>query len=148
MLVSDQGIGNAHPFYVPAEDFCPLGVNLITEQKTFAQHPSGNLGSLAAGGGTQVAHPFSGLGVKQSHRRHCTCLLQIVYAGFVINVQTGAGIRVIIEPILFPGNRISHKGQPGLFSLQRIEPQGHRPGTFQTGQECVIFITQLGFHSR
>ena len=75
VLVGHQSIAHRHPLDVPGQNLCPLGVDFIAQKKSFARHPSGNLGALASGGGTEVADPFAGLGIQQSHRRHGTGLL-------------------------------------------------------------------------
>ena len=66
-FIGHKGIGNAHALNIPAEDPGPLRVDLIAQQKAFPIHPSGNLGSLATGCGTQITNPLAGLGIQQCH---------------------------------------------------------------------------------
>ena len=75
MLVGHQRIGHRHPFDVPGQNLRPLGIYLVAKEEPLPCHPSGDLGGLAAGSGTEVADLFTGLGIQQSHGGHGTGLL-------------------------------------------------------------------------
>ena len=147
MLIGHQGVSHAHPLDISAQDFCPLGVDLIAQQEAFSGHSSGNLGGLAAGSRAKIADPFAGLGIQQCHRSHSTGLLQIIYAGLVIRVQAGPGLGIIIIAHGLPGNRLLHKGHGWGLTLQGIKTQRHRSGPLQARQKSRVFLPQLLFHT-
>ena len=147
MLVGHQGVGNGHALDVPGENFRPLGIDLVAEQKALPPHPSGDLGGLSAGCGAQVADPLPRLRVEQRHRRHGAGLLKVIGPRLMKNMQAGSGSRVVIVPHRLPRHRLSHEGQRRNFPLQGIEPQRHRPGAVQAVKIAFIFVSQLALHA-
>ena len=147
IFIGHQRVGNTHAFNVLGQDLRPLGTPFIAEQEAFSQHTASDLCGLATGGGAKVADPLAGLRIQQGNRCHGTGLLQIIYAGFVINVQTGTGSGIVVETHRLPRHRLPDKGQLRRVALQGIEAQRYGTGTFQRTQEIFIFITQLVFHS-
>ena len=109
MLIGNQGVSNSHPLNIPAQNLCTLGIDLITQKEAFSHHAPGNLRGFSAGSGAKVADLLAGLRIQQRNRGHGAGLLQVVDTGFVVRMQTGASLGIVIIAHRLPRNRFFHK---------------------------------------
>ena len=141
-----HGVADAQPLDVAGEHLCPLLIDFIAHQQPLTLHPPCNLGGFSAGGGAQIQDDFPWLRIQQGGGSHGAGFLQIVDTGFVIGVQAGAAVRVIVIAHGLPGHRLSHKGQYRDGTLQGVKPQGNGTGALKGAQVLVIFVSQLLLH--